>query len=93
MASERELLDSDVLEVRRILVENPSIFQSLADLTNLPEQTRRLVITDLVWQIWHLVMGANELLKEELRLPLVVVQRAVFEAITALSYLVRHPEA
>jgi hypothetical protein len=69
------------------------MLEIIADTSDLPQQTFRMVVADLVWQIWYLVMGAHELLLEELRLPLVVVQRALFEAVTALSYLVQHTKA
>jgi len=93
MPSELELLGSDIREIHRIVADNSSVFESLADFTDLAGQTRRMIITDLVFVIYHHVMGIHELLNEELRAPAVVVLRALFEAVVTLAYLVSHQTA
>ncbi|MDQ6768886.1 MAG: DUF5677 domain-containing protein [Gemmatimonadota bacterium] len=88
--TQSELLNSDVKELRRVLDTHPEFARPLADFTDVNRHGHYVIVADLVWQIWYLAMGTNVLLREELGLPLVAVQRMLFEAMVTLGYLMRH---
>lgn len=90
-SSELEWLEHDIGEIRRIIDANDGLLAPLGDLTDVPEHTLRFVTADLFWQIWYHAMAVHSLLREDLKNPLAAVQRALFEAISTLGYLHRHP--
>jgi hypothetical protein len=85
--TQTELLAVDIGEIRRIIEENLAVFHALGDLSDLNRQNYLSVIADLTWRALYHAMGVNELLNKELRDPLTVVQRALFETLTSLGYL------
>jgi hypothetical protein len=84
-------LEHDRVEVRRLLTVDATLFDPLADLTDLRRHTLHFVIADLFWQIWHHAIAVEVLLREELGTSTVVVQRALYEAISTMNYLHVHP--
>ena len=90
--SQLEWLAHD-LDIMRPLLEGSDVFPRLSDTSDNPTHALRLVAADLTWQIWTHVVGASVLLQRRLRAPLIVVQRACFEGIISLSYLVSRSNA
>lgn len=91
--SQSEWLQIDLAETRRVVQENLKAFAPLGDLADLTRQNYLAVVADLCWRVLYHVRGVEILLREELRDPLLVVQRAIFETLITLSYLAKHPEA
>lgn len=54
--SQLQWLAHDYLEIRRF-VERSDFFPKLADTSDLAIHAARLVVADLVWQIWSHTMG------------------------------------
>src|SRR5687768_8222364 len=90
--TELEWLEHDGLEMRRLLTEDPKLFEPLADFTDPRQHTLHLVIADLFWQVWYHAMAVEVLLTEQLETSAVVVQRALYEAIAAISYIHHHQD-
>lgn len=91
--SELEWLDNDIQEIRRLFETNPQLFQSLADVHDPDRHARYLVVADLTWQIWHHAAGVYVLLREGIYTSMLVIQRAIFEALVTLAYIVKHPDS
>jgi len=89
--SQLEWLEHDRKEMRRLLAEDATLFEPLADTTDPRAHTLYLVIADLFWQVWYHAIAVEVLLREELTTTVVVVQRALYEAIATLAYLHSHP--
>lgn len=91
-ASESAWLGRDIREIRRLIDGNADLLESLADLSDSGQHALRLVIADLFWQVWYHAMAIDLLLREDLRAPMAVVVRTMFEAISTLGYLHQHPK-
>jgi len=61
-------------------------------MTDPNRHAKYLVVVDLVWRIWYLAMSIHVLLEQQVYPPAIVLARAVWEAISTLGYLVRHPK-
>jgi len=91
-STQLEWLGYDTIELRRLLDSTPSFVAPLADFTDVDRHAKHLVVTDLTWRIWYLAMGIHLLLEQEIHSPAVVLTRALWEALAALGYLVKHPK-
>lgn len=91
--AQRDWLSHDLVEFARIFDEHPDWAKPLGDARDPRARTRYRIVADLFGQIWDHVRGAHALLEGEHFAPLMAVQRATFEAITTLGYLVRHPHS
>lgn len=87
-----EWLERDLALYRELLVKRQDLFGPLGDLRDKPRQNLHAVVIDLYWTAIHHGLGVVELLREELRAPLGVVQRALFETVVSLKYLVSRPD-
>jgi hypothetical protein len=88
--TELDWLASDTQEIRRLLDEHPDVLKPLADVTDPNQHAKYLVVAELTWRIWMHAMAVEVLLRQELYTPALVVQRAIFEALTTYGYLVSH---
>lgn len=90
--SERELLGDDLRLLRVLLQSRPAPLGSLADTTDLPLQSFRMVLADLGWQGFYHALAGAMLLEEELEPSLHAIERALFEVAVGIGYLVMHPD-
>jgi hypothetical protein len=89
-ATQLQWLRHDLAEYKRILDAHQTVFAPLADLRDLDEQGRLIVLTDLFFRIFQNAAGLCVLLEHDVRTPALVVTRALFEATGTLGYLVAH---
>jgi hypothetical protein len=91
--SQLDWLASDVGEFRRLVDAYPEVWKPLADVRDPDRHARWLVVADLTLQIWTHAMAVEVLLKEDLYTSAVVIQRAIFDALVTLGYIVKHPDS
>jgi hypothetical protein len=89
--SEFEYLSRDLEIYGELIVEHQSILAPLADFTDLNRQNYVAIVLDLYLRIRNLVSGIEVLLREELREPFLITQRGLFEALSTIAYITKHP--
>lgn len=92
IVTQERWLANDCDEIVR-LVDSSQLFAKLIAQRDLPTHALRLVVADLAWQVLTHTKGISVLLEHRLRAPLLVAQRACFEGLISLAYLVQHADA
>ena len=90
--SQLALLQHDVLVYRDLMLEKPGLLAPLGDLRDKDRQNLNAVVADLYWLAIHHAMGVVQLLQQDLRSPLVVVLRALYETVVSLRYVTSRPD-
>jgi hypothetical protein len=90
--SEFELLGDDLRSLRALLQAHPAPLGSLADTTDLPLQSFRMVLADLGWQGFYHALAGAKLLEEDLEPSLHAIERVLFEVAVGIGYLVMHSD-
>jgi hypothetical protein len=89
--SELEYLAQDRQIYDELVAEHQGILAPLADFTDLTRQNYLAVVVDLYYRVRNLCAGVEVLLEENLREAFILTQRGLFEALSTISYITKHP--
>ncbi|MEO5799821.1 MAG: DUF5677 domain-containing protein [Gemmatimonadales bacterium] len=85
-------LISDLVQIQHEFLDNVALRTALGDVTDRKRHAFHTISVDLAWQVVAHAAGVATLLYDRITPPLMVVQRALWEAAISVRYLCRHPD-
>jgi hypothetical protein len=89
---EADWLARDLVAIRRAVELEAERFRSIHASADLRRRNYHTVVAEFFWRSYNLAAGAQKVLAAHLRTPLMVIQRALFEATVSAMYLAHHPD-